>query len=74
MDDQDVTPLDGDARLLFPALEVRRPVDLVVADAHFLQVDDTRRADEEVDGQLADAFGAGDEVVRRIEMRADVQG
>src|SRR5207302_79111 len=42
VDDQDVPALNADARLLFPALEVLRAVDLVVAQAHFLQVDNAR--------------------------------
>src|SRR6266568_1599434 len=60
MNDQDVTALDGDARLLLPTLEVRWAVDLIIAHTHLLQVDH--------------AFGAGDEVVRRVEVRANMQG
>jgi kynurenine formamidase len=55
-------------------LEVLRAVDLVVAQAHLLQVDDARWADEEIHWQLADAFGIGDEVIGRVEVRSDVQG
>ena len=73
VDDQDVAALDADAGLLFPAFEVLRAVDLVVAEAHPLQVDDTRRADQEVERQVADEFAAGEEVRRGVEVRADVQ-
>src|SRR5712691_1402779 len=72
-DDQDVAALDLVAGVLLPPLEVLRTVDVVVADAVPLQVDDARGADQEVERQVADELAAGHEVRGRVEVRADVQ-
>ena len=74
VDDQDVAALDAQAGVLLPALEVLRSVQVVVADAHALEVDDAGRTDQEVERQVADELAAGHEVRRRVEVRADVQG
>ena len=73
VDDQDVAALNAKAGVLLPALEVRGTVEVVVADAHALQVDHARRADQEIERQVADELAAGHEVRRRVEVRADVQ-
>ena len=72
-DDEDVAVLDLVASVLLPSLEMLRPVEVVIADAHALQVHDACRADEEVERQVADELAAGEEVSRSVEMRADVQ-
>jgi hypothetical protein len=46
VDQQDVAGLDRDSGLTLPAFELLGPVDLVVADAHPLEVDDAGWADE----------------------------
>src|SRR6266550_4281655 len=43
-DDEDVAVLDLVASVLLPSLEMLRPVEVVIADAHPLQVDDACRA------------------------------
>jgi hypothetical protein len=73
VDDENVAALNADARLLFPALEVLRAVDLVVADAHLLEVHHAGGTDQKADGQLTNAARVGDEVVRRVQVGADVQ-
>src|SRR5882672_350233 len=73
MDDQDVAALDAMAGVLLPTLEVLRTVHVVVADAHLLQVDYARGADEEVQGQVADELAARHEVRRRVQVGADVE-
>ncbi len=74
VDDQDVAALDAVAGVLLPALEMLGPIKVVVAEAHFFQVDDAGRADEEVEGEVADEFAAGQEMRGRIEVGADVEG
>ena len=73
MNDQDVAALNAGASLPLPALELVWPVDLVIADAHLLEVDDARRTDQKVHWQLTDAAGVGNEMVGRVQVRADVQ-
>jgi len=73
VDDQDVAALDAMAGVLLPTLEVLRPVHVVVAKTHLLQVDDARRADQEVQRQVADEFAARHEMRRRVQVGADVE-
>src|SRR5579859_566768 len=74
VNDEDVAALDAVAGVLLPALEVLGPVQVVVADAHSLEVDHARGADQEVERKVADELAAGHEVRRRVEVSADVQG
>src|SRR5258708_9190084 len=61
------------ARVLLPALEMLRAVQVVIAHAHALEVDDAGRPDEKLEGEVADEFAAGHEVRRPVEVGADVQ-
>src|SRR6266852_9761687 len=74
MDDEDVASLDAEAGVLLPALEMLRPVQVVVAEAHSLEVDDAGWADEEVEWEVADELATRVEMRRRIQVGADVEG
>src|SRR5512132_1850145 len=74
VDDEDVVALDLEAGVPLPALDVLGAVQLVVADAHPLQVDHHRRADQPGQGQLADGLAGRPEVHRPVQVGADVQG
>ena len=73
VDDQDVVAFDANARVALPALEVLGAVELVVADAHALQVHHAGGPDQEVQGQLPDELAAREEVGRSVEVGADVE-
>ncbi len=65
--------LDLQPGVLLPSFEVLGAVDVVVADPKPLQVDDARGADQKVKRQVADELAAGQEVRRRVEVRAYMQ-
>ena len=73
VDDEDVAALDAEAGFLLPALEVLGSVEVVITDAHLLEVDDAGRAGEEIQGQIADELATRHEMRGRVQMRADVQ-
>src|SRR5438132_1319397 len=72
VDDEDVAALDPVAGVLLPALEVFRPIQVEVAEAHAFEIDDAGGADEEVEREVADELAAGQEVRRCIQVGADV--
>src|SRR4051812_28767816 len=74
MDHQDVAPLDLDACLLLPHLEVLGTVDVVVADSKLREVNDAGRADQCVNRNARDIRPRVVKVIRRIEMRGDMVG
>jgi hypothetical protein len=73
VDDEDVVALDPQPRLPFPVLEVLGAVELVVADAHPLQVDHHRRTDQPGQRQFADGPAGRPEMHRAVQVGADVQ-
>ena len=58
VDDQDVTTRDPQPGVTLPAFKVLRSVQVEVAEAHALQVDHARRADEEVEAELTDELAS----------------
>src|SRR5207247_9071228 len=62
-----------DASLPPPAVEVVRPVEVVVAEALTLQADDAGAADQEVERKVADELSTGHEVRRSVEVGAYVE-
>ena len=73
MDDQDVAALDAVSGVLLPALEMLGPVQVVVADPHLLEVDNTCLANQELQRQIADELAARHKVGRCVQVSADVQ-
>jgi len=73
VDHQDVTALDEQPGVLLPTFEMLWPIQVVVAEAHALEIDHARRADEEVKPQVPDELAARQEMRGRVEMSADVQ-
>ena len=73
MDHQDVARLDLVAGVALPLLEVLGAVELVVPDAHLLEVDHACGSDEVVEGVRVDPLAAGEEVSGSIEVGADVE-
>src|SRR3990172_12938635 len=74
MDDQDVAALDPDPKFPLPLLKVLRPIDIVVAHAELLKINDTRRSDQRADGDPGNVRTGIVEVERRVEVRGDVVG
>ena len=73
VDEEDVAALDVVTGVPLPTLEVLGPVEVVVAEAHPLQVDNTGRSNQEIKRQVADELAARKEVGGRVEMGADVE-
>src|SRR6202022_3196585 len=74
VDDKDLVALDPQPRLLLPALEVLGAVEVVVAAAHPLQVDEGGGADEPLEGEVADELATAEEMGRRVEVGGDMEG
>src|SRR5579859_3737735 len=73
MHHHDVARLDMQARLALPLLEVLRGVNIVIADAHRLQIYYHARANQLAEWNAADVLPVSDKVKWRIQVGADVQ-
>src|ERR1700675_4211235 len=74
VDDEDVAAFDAQARVVFPALEMLRPIQVVIPYSHSLEVDHAGRTDEKVEPQIPYELATRKEMGRGIQVRADVQG
>src|SRR5207302_10563540 len=62
VDHQDLVALDPESGVLLPTLEMLRPIEVVVADPHPLQVDYARGPHQPLERKVADELAAAEEV------------